>query len=305
MHPDTIGPTQFERLEESAGILSRRLRSPEGDARPFGVEETRDGDFIATFRKSLAIDYSDFLEQFDIARAMSYLNGYVGGSAIPLGVDEAGRVERQVERTVYLSQPPFLSWWGRDSIDVTKIEQIERSRDAEVISWHTLVSGNRSAVADDGVVAIRRGADGLLGIEIVVRQKFPAPVPLRFMETRPLAQVRMAIAREGYRTFMENTVANFEAVYEGRDPLLGRPPESPDSGPAAELLRRLFDRYAPAFAGAAARLSAMKPEWKPATHGREPREYDESLDERGFRHFRPARMDGSGPRPSDGGPILP
>ncbi len=302
---DAIGPAQFERLADRAKELSRRLESSPDDARAFGVEETRDGEFIAVYRKSLAIDFSDFLAQFDVARSMSYLNGYVGGAAIPLAVDERGRIERQLERAVYLSQPPFLSWWGRDSFDVTKIEQIDRSPDAEVISWHTLASENRSAEADDGIVAIRRGADGLLAVEIVVRQKFPAPAALRFMETQQFAQLRLAIAREGYRTFMENTVANFEAAYEGRDPLLGRPPDSQDSGSAVEILRRFFDRHAPSFAHAASRLRGMTPKWRPATHGGSPGEYDESLDERGFRHFRPAGANGTAPRSPDGGPSQP
>lgn len=302
---DAIGPAQFERLGDRAGVLSRRLKFSADDGRTFGVEETQDGEFIAFFCKALAIEYSDFLEQFDIARSMSYLNGYVGGAAIPLGLDEGGRVERQLERTVYLSQPPFLSWWGRDSIDVTKVEQIDRSSDAEVISWHTLISENRGAEADDGVVAIRRGADGFLLVEIIVRQKFPAPGPLRFMETPQFAQVRLAIAREGYRTFMENTVANFEAVYEGRDPLLGRPPVSPESGSAVEFLRRFFERHAPGFADAASRLRGLTPKWKPAAHGLGPRDYDESLDERGFRHFRQAGANGAAPRPPDGGSVRP
>ena len=188
---DDIGEQTFKALRAHTAPLDGRLRSLAEDSEVEQLETTSNGDFVAVHTRDLAIDYDDFLEQFDIARSMTYLNGYLGGGAIPLATDERGRVVRQLERTVYLSQPPFLSWFGSDSIDVTKIEEFERADDRATIYWHTLASENQSALADDGVLSVRRRADDSLRIEIAVRQRLSVPAALRFMEAPPFDAARM------------------------------------------------------------------------------------------------------------------
>jgi Domain of unknown function (DUF362) len=287
---DVIGESVFTALRALTAPLASRLQALSDDSEVEQLETTPNGDFVAVYTQNVAIDCDDFLDQFDVARSMTYLNGYLGGSAIPLATNERGRVMRQLERTVYLSQPAFLSWFGSDSIDVTKIEEFERADDRETIYWHTLASENQSARADDGVLSVRRRADGLLRIEIAVRQQLSVPLPLRFMEAPPFDSARMSLARESYRTFFRNTIANFEAVYEGRDPLVGRWPDSSERDTAVVRVEQLVKRGVELIA----RLARERHD--PAQHSRVPRNfrshdgqaYDESTDARGFRHFRAA-----------------
>ena len=190
---DLLGESEFETLRARTASLNGRLQAIVPDSEVEQLETTPDNDFLAVHTRNLAIDYDDFVEQFDIARSMTYLNGYLGGSAVPLAADERGRVVRQFERTVYLSQPPFLSWFGSDSIDVTKVEEFERADDHQTIYWHTLASENQSARTDDGVLAVRRRAGSSLRVEIAVLQRFSVPPALRFMEAKAFDAARLSL----------------------------------------------------------------------------------------------------------------
>ena len=291
--PETVGEHEFEVLRAHTAPLEDQLGALADDAEVEHVETTPNGDFVAVHTRNLAVDYDDFVAQFDIALSMRYLNGYLGGSAIPLATAERGRVVRQLERTVYLSQPPFLSWFGSDSIDVTKIEEFERTGDREAIYWHTLASENQSARVDDGVLAVRRRADGSLRVAIAVRQRFSVPPALRFLEAQPFDAARMSLARDGYQTFFRNTIANLEAVYEGRDPLVGRWPDSPEGDTGIESLEQLVERIVGRAARVARTLndSARQIGVPRRVSPHDGREYEERVDERGFRHYRIAEAE--------------
>jgi len=287
---DRIGEKELDCLRSQARSLRGRLQAVAKNLEFEQVDTTPENDFVAVCTRNLAIDYDDFLLQFDIARSMKYLSGYVGGSSIALAFDERERVVLQLERTVYLSQPAFLSWFGNDTFDVTKIEEFERTDDLQTISWHTLASENQSARADDGVLSVKRQADGSLRLEIAVHQRFEVPAALQFMESIPFGAVRMDLARQTYQTFFRNTIANFEAVYEGRDPLLGRWPDSPRSHADSNGLDQIVERGVQWLTQAARTVSdrARTAATRPIVGGEQGADYQEEVDERGFRHFRVA-----------------
>ncbi len=285
--PEAVGAQEFEALTRVTEPLKSRLDALAAETAVERLESTPEGDFVAIHIRELAIDYADFIALVDLACSMTYLNGYLGGSAIEIQTDRRGRIVRQLERTVYLSQPPFLSWFGSDSIDVTKIEELKRSDGQETICWHTLKSENQSALTDDGVIAIRRRPDNMLRVEIAVRQRLAVPAALRFMETQPFDAVRMSLARDGYQAFFRNTIANLEAVYEGRDPLIGRFPMAKGSGAEIAWLEQFVARNLAWLAGAAGPLLES------VQRGQAPRivtpdgsPYQKEIDQNGFRHFR-------------------
>ena len=137
------------------------------------------------------------------------------------------------------------------------------------------------------MLSVRRRAGGSLRVEIAVHQRFSVPPVLRFMEERALGPARMSLARDTYRNFFRNTIANFEAVYEGRDPLVGCRPHSPEGDTGVECLEQLVERAVELITGAA--QPSTNPLGKVATRRivspHDGREYQESVDGRGFRHF--------------------
>ncbi len=229
------------------------------------------------YRQVVERPYDEFVARVDIARAVQTMNDYLGGACLPLTHDRAGRVTRQAERNIYLPQPNWMVLLGGEPIDVGKLEIVRYEADQQQIFWRTVVSDNGSAEFDDGIITFARVGDAHTAVTVVARQKFALPPALAALRLERFPQVKDALVSDAYTTYLARTVANFVAVYEGRDgrlgrewdPVRGEPATPGERGPVAlvvEAVRQLAALLEPWLArkvpGAAA-----------------------DVDDAGFRHF--------------------
>jgi uncharacterized protein (DUF362 family) len=235
--------------------------------------------------RTIPVPFEEFTGRVDVSRTIQYMNDYIGGVAVPVAVDDRGRVTRQAERNLYLPQPNYLVLSQGDVIDVTKLECAEYGSDRHVMYWKTIRSENGSAEFDDGIVTFERlGED--TRVAIFGRQLFRLPPFWEAVNLDRFPTLKGELVVHAYTTFFDRTFANLEAVVEGREIRIGRPwadpPTPSESEPRpvdvwGERLTRLADRYGGLLKGDL--LAAA-----PGRSGPAPLR----IDEHGFRHFAPA-----------------
>ena len=187
------------------------------------------------YRRALPIDFDTFVASVDVALTIQYMNDYIGGVVVPVEFDAADRVVRQAERNLYLPQPNYLVLSDGKPIDVGKLEVVEYEADAHRMYWKTIRSENDSATHDDGMVTFARTDDGT-AVTIVGRQLFTLPPFWQAMQLGLNPELKRDLVTEAYATFFDRTLANFEAIVEGRDIRIGRPWHVPDSTTSIEPL---------------------------------------------------------------------
>ena len=168
------------------------------------------------------VKYDTWIRRVDIAKAIQYMNDYVGGSTVVVQRDRRGRPLRQAERNLYLQQPNWLVLLGGEVIDVEKIQAISRSAGRQSIHWRTMVSPNQSAEVDDGCVSFTKTPNGLTRVSVFALQKFTLPHLLRLFDMDLAPALRDSIIESAYTKFFEGTVGNMLAAFEGRDHRIGR-----------------------------------------------------------------------------------
>jgi uncharacterized protein (DUF362 family) len=250
-----------------------------------------DGALVFACEHVFPIAFDKFVRRVDIARAIQYLNDYIGGATVEVRHDGRGRVVHQVERNLYLQQPNWMVLFGSEVIDVEKIEHVHYERGRRAIYWRTVASPNSSATVDDGCVSFARTADGQTRVHMFARQKFTLPVAFKLFDIDLAPGLRDPIIEGAYDTFFSGTMANLQSAYEGRGFRIGH--EAPAVPPrqalphflataaaaVAELLRRrdgigaIGDTTAWLFATEPLRADASPTEAAPTT------------DAAGFRHF--------------------
>lgn len=180
-----------------------------------------DESVLFEFERVLPIPYDDFIDKVDISLAVQMMYDNVGGTYRAVHHDEQGRVIHQAERNIYLPQPNWMALFGGKQIDVVKIERVEYEDHQQQILWRTVASPNHSAEFDDGIVTFARHEGGT-SITIVARQKFSLPLILQSLNLDYVPKLRDTITSNSYTMFFTRTIANYEAAYEGRSPLLGQ-----------------------------------------------------------------------------------
>ena len=253
-----------------------------------------DGAIVFACEHVFPIAFDKFVRRVDIARAIQYMNDYIGGATVAVRRDGRGRVVQQAERNLYLQQPNWIVLFGGEVIDVEKIEQIRYERGRRAIHWRTVASPNGSATVDDGCVSFAREGDGQTRVHVFARQKFTLPLAFKLFDIDLAPALRDPIIEGAYATFFSGTMANLQAAYEGRDFRIGHAPEADAPKRAlprllataaaalAELLRR---RYGVGEIGdVAAWLFATEP----APANAAPAGAGPTTDAAGFRHFAPA-----------------
>lgn len=249
-----------------------------------------DGSVLFEFSRMIPVDYDDFVAHVDITKSIQYMTDYIGGQIIPVKQDHEGRVTHQVERNLYLPQPNYLVFYQGQDIDVSKLEYFRYGEDQRQMLWRTVKSENRSATYDDGMVRFIRSGPEETTVRIFGRQQFTLPLFWQIVDLDNFPALKERLFNHAYTSFFTQTMANFEAVYEGRDVRIGKRWDSSFGEPGAaqqgspsdklvELLTRAGDfvaRNLPDKEGLIAGLfTAYRPE--PAY-----------IDEDGFAHFRSA-----------------
>jgi uncharacterized protein (DUF362 family) len=187
------------------------------------------------YRRTLPVDFALFVQQVDIARTIQFMNDYLGGVVVPLEHDANGRPTRQAERNIYLPQPNYLVLYDGKPIDVSKLEVVEYEPDRHRLYWKTILSDNGSAVFDDGIATFERVPRGV-EVTVTGRQQFILPTFLQVFDPGLVPGLKDRLVTHAYQTFFDRTIANFEALLEGRDIRIGRPVDEFAPPPVERLM---------------------------------------------------------------------
>jgi uncharacterized protein (DUF362 family) len=216
------GLADFESIVAYLKPLAELLRdiAPDGNGLRWRY---LDGSVLFEFSRVIPAPFDDFVSRVDVSKAIEFMNDYIGGVAVPVARDAAGRVTHQAERNLYLTQPNYLVLYDGKPIDVTKLEYVTYSDDERQIFWKTIKSENDSAAYDDGIVTFTRTAAGETHATVFGRQQFTLPLFWQVFNLDLNPPLKDFLVTYAYTTFFTRTLANFEAKYEGRDIRIGRP----------------------------------------------------------------------------------
>jgi uncharacterized protein (DUF362 family) len=190
---------------------------------------------VFRYTKLLPINYEQFVRKVDIARTIQFMNDYLGGMVVPLLHDNDQRPIRQAERNIYLPQPNYIVLYQGKPIDVSKLEVVEYTDTHQRLYWKTIASENASATYDDGIATFARDSDGTR-VTIMGRQQFALPLFFQVFDLDLVPDLKAALVTHAYQTFFDRTLANFEALVEGRDIRIGKPTDEPSPLPIEQLM---------------------------------------------------------------------
>ena len=190
---------------------------------------------VFRYTRLLPIDYDLFVRKVDVARTIQFMNDYLGGVVVPLQHDDQRRPIRQAERNIYLPQPNYIVLYQGKPIDVSKLEVVEYGADHQRLFWKTIASENASATYDDGIATFSREEAGTR-VTIVGRQQFALPLFWQVFDLDLVPDIKASLVTHAYQTFFDRTMANFEALVEGRDIRIGKPTDEPSPLPLEQLM---------------------------------------------------------------------
>ena len=107
--------------------------------------------------------------------------------------------------------------------------------DRHRLYWKTVLSENGSATYDDGIATFERTSDGTR-VTITGRQQFTLPTFWQVFDPDIVPGLKARLVTHAYQTFFDRTIANFEALVEGRDIRIGRPVDEPAPPPVEQLM---------------------------------------------------------------------
>ena len=247
-----------------------------------------DESILFRYSRVVPAPYDDFVAQVDVSKSVQFMNDYIGGACEPVQRNSHGLVTHQATRTIYLPQPNYLALFGGKPIDVCKLELVKYAAKESKVHWRTICSLNASAEYDDGTVTFRDvGAEGT-EVVICARQKFQLPLLMQIFNPDLVPPLKNLLVAHAYRAYFEQTIANFEAVYEGRDYRIGHVPSVPHdepTNPAEDLLGQQAMRLVNDLGNV---LRDNRRDWSESILGMvdPPRPEPEFTDDLGFQHFR-------------------
>jgi uncharacterized protein (DUF362 family) len=254
--PKIYGANVFDQIVEDLETLS--ILASSGPERASGLRwRIIDQAVVFAYDRVLDIDFDLFVERVDVANAIQFMNDYMGGVVVAIERDERGRPIRQAERNIYLPQPNYLVLFHGKPIDVTKLERVTYSHSQHSLFWKTIHSNNGSAQYDDGKATFSRTKEGNTAVSIVGRQLFTLPLFWQVFNLEFAPDLRSALVTSAYQTFFDRTVANFEALVEGRDIRLGRPLEQSPKSESDQLLA-ILEQISVLFAPLLIKLGSTK-----------------------------------------------
>ncbi len=286
--PQAYTAADYKAVRAYMEPLQRIIR--ETPAEPNGLRwRYLDGSVLFEFAQAIPVPFRRFVARVSIARAVQSMNDYIGGACLPVGFDRAGRVTYQAERNIYLPQPNWIGLFGGQHIDVGKLEYIEYGKEAQKIFWRTIRSSNGSAEFDDGIVTFAAHEHDQTLVTIVARQKFALPLFWQAVNLDLAPKIKNALVVDAYTRYFRQTIANFEAQYQGREFRIGRPWNLAEgetgSGANARLeaLVELFSSLGKALGGNAVDIPSILRSLGLAKKEHPGEAF--ALDEQGFRHF--------------------
>lgn len=277
--PNAYHPEDYEAVEDYILPLAQILRHQPPDRNGLRWRYL-DGSVLFEYSRLLPVPYERFVGRVDIAQAVQLMYDNLGGARVPVLQDEQGRIIHQAERDIYLPQPNWMVLFGGSYIDVGKIECIRYAEDRQEMLWRTVESQNDSARFDDGLVRFARKPGGT-EVTIVARQEFALPLFWQVVNIDYWPELKAELVSNAYSRFFSRTMANFEAVCEGRRARAGqeRDRAQGEDGrlplpPAVEQLKSLLEMGA-----------GLLQRWKSQDQNQEGIALQ--VDKEGYRHFRP------------------
>ncbi len=274
-----FSPPDFDAIENYILPLAQLVANAPPDAN--GIKwRYIDGSVLFEYARTLPYDFNSFISKVDIAQAVQYMFDNIGGARVAIKSNQKKQIIYQAERDIYLPQPNWMVMFGGKPIDVCKIEILRYTTNSQTILWRTVKSLNQSAEFDDGLVSFSAKQKGITEIKIVARQKFTLPLFWQVFNMDYLPAMKDALVSDSYLRFFSRTMSNFEAVYEGRNPRLGKN-ANPSWGEKNEnnhpLEAEQFKNLFAVFSGIAEKFM----------NGKNVFAKDKSLyeDEEGYRHF--------------------
>lgn len=216
----TLG--DYEAMVSYLEPLEREVHAIASDFNGLRWTYHQDGSVLFEFSRIIPVEYEDFVQRVNVAKTIQYMNDYIGGMIIQIRKDDQGRVTHQLERNLYLPQPNYLALYQGKNIDVSKLEFIRYRGDEQKMFWKTVKSENGSAQFDDGTVRFSRLENGKTVISIFGRQQFTLPLFWEVINLDNYPVLKQMLVTHAYTTFFSRTMANLEAVYEGRDVRIGK-----------------------------------------------------------------------------------
>ena len=216
--------TALEPVAQSAPQISETLRW-----------RTVEKAVVFSYTRLLPIPFEVFVRKVDIARTIQFMNDYLGGVVMPLAYDNAQRPIRQAERNIYLPQPNYIVLYQGKPIDVSKLEVVDYLPDRHRLYWKTIASENGSATYDDGIATFACDTTGTR-VTIIGRQQFTLPLFWQVFDLDLVPEIKSILVTHAYQTFFDRTLANFEALVEGREIRLGKPTDEPAALPLEQLM---------------------------------------------------------------------
>ena len=301
--PKAFASADYKAVRAYMEPLQRIIRDT--PAEPNGLRwRYLDGSVLFEFSQVIPAPFARFVSRVSIAKAVQSMNDYIGGACLPVAYDRAGRVTRQAERNIYLPQPNWIGLFGGQHIDVGKLEYIEYGKALQKIYWRTIRSSNGSAEFDDGIVTFAAEEQDQTRVTIVARQKFELPLFWKAINLDLTPKIKNALVVDAYTRYFRQTIANFEAQYQGREFRVGRPWNLEEgetgSNPNARLeaIVEFFSSVGKALGGGMVDFPTLLRSLGIAGKGNPAEGFD--LDDQGFRHFDgsagapPTGSDGSG-----------
>jgi uncharacterized protein (DUF362 family) len=284
-------PEDYERAAAELQPIAAMVEALEPDADGLRWRYL-DEAIVFEFARVIPIPFDEFVAKVDVSRTIQFMNDYIGGVAVPVARDDAGRVTRQAERNLYLPQPNYLVLYEGSVIDVTKLEHATYGADEHRMVWKTIRSENDSARFDDGIVTFARVGEDTR-VSICGRQLFTLPLFWQAVNLDLLPEIKALLVKDAYTTFFRRTMANFEAIAEGRDIAIGQPWHDPAVAPGTEPLP--IDRLSERFLQLKDKLGdSWLEDLKGLLQFRRTQPAPALIDAEGFRHFAaPARGEGA------------
>ena len=242
--PNAYDAADYEAIEPYVDALEGLIMAipPSAD----GIRLLRvDGANLFAAERTIDLPFEELVARVDVARAISLMNDYAGGRTLVVSRDAHGRPIQQLERNVYLTQPNYVAATGGRAIDVTKLELVRREPDRHRIVWRTVSSDNDTADRDDGTMAFERIAGGTR-IRIAGLQRFRLPLVWQVVRVELAPRLLELLTRDAYRTYVDGTVANVRAAFDGDDVTVGYAPDAAqgedDRDPLDAVITRLGER---------------------------------------------------------------
>jgi hypothetical protein len=170
------------------------------------------------------VPYDEFVARVDVSRVGDCFRDVLGINTEVLHRDDAGRPVLQIERIAALAQPNYTAFFGKDELDVYKLEWAQYGPDEQRNWMRTVCSPNASTQADDSYMAFSRvPGEPRTRVVFVAHQAFPFPRLMQLSRMDRWMWLRTRLTEAAYRRFWSDTFGNIVRRYEGKPIGIGRP----------------------------------------------------------------------------------